>query len=344
MIPRPRSGHVPDADNCSIFTYMLARNLLITCVLIVVSNVLIAQTTTAYILRELNDYASCEQRGDIRAEGDSIDGKPHGAWTYSLVSDDNYKYYEGSFDHGRRVGSWNNFFILPPEGYVTNHGLVRSSELWRDGKMHMFKGGKNNIVLASSTGLEEDEAKEIRRLDEAVEVLFRKTYGETVTYVRGESLESLQTYMLERLKNLMIDSGTEGYIKYWNLNKQLEFQEDYIDGVIVGATYYEYLDEKCLSKSTYENDILQEKYVYIMGEPSDIDIYLYYPAGGLRQIKSYRGDSIRAGRWMSYYENGKKKCIGSYSGGKKHGKWTHWDSTGAKTTLKYDEGELLEGK
>jgi len=328
-------------DKMINFTCMSACKWIIVGILLIVSNIVIAQTTTAYILRELNDYASCEQRGDIRAEGDSIDGQPHGAWTYFLISNDKYKYYEGSFDHGKRIGSWSNFFIEPPEGYVTNHGLVRSSELWRDGKMHMFKGGKNNIVLSSTTGLDEDAAKEIRRLDEAVEILFRKTYGQTVTYVRGESLESIQTYILERIKNLMINSGTEGYIKYWNLNKQLEFHEDYFDGVIVEATYYDYLDDKCLSKSSYKNDIMQEKYVYIMGEPTDIDIYLYYPAGGLRQIKSYRGDSIRAGRWMSYYDNGKKKCIGTYSDGKKHGKWTLWDSTGTKTMLKYENGEIV---
>ena len=319
---------------------MRACKIFITTILIFVSAYIIAQTPAAYITRELNDYASYEQRGGVRAEGDSIDGQPHGKWTYYLISNDYFKYYEGEYDQGKREGVWKNFSVDPPEGYVKNDELVRSTEIWQDGRMIKWKGGQNNVELVSVTGLSVEQAEEIRRLDEAIEMLFRKTYGQTVTYIRGESLESLQTFMLERFQSLMLGSGTEGYIKYWNLNKQLEFHEIFNEGVIAEATYYDYQDGKCISQSQYANDILQEKCLFIMGELTDVDIYLYYPEGGLRQMKSYRGDSIRAGRWMSYYENGKKKCIGTYVDGKKHGKWTLWDQDGNKTMLKYDNGKM----
>ena len=316
---------------------------LLTGILMIIVFHAVAQTSAAYIARELNNYASYEQRGAIRAEGDSLDGLPHGKWTYYLISNNNFKYYEGNCDHGKRVGKWNNFFINPPEEYVTNDGLIRSSEIWQDGKMVRWKGGQNNVELGSISGLSVEAAKEIRRLDEAMEIMYRKTFGQTTAPdIEGESLESLQRHLMKRFRQIMLDTGTEGYIKYWNLNKQLEYHEVYLNGAISEATYYEYMDNKCTSTSRYLNDVLQEKYVYILGEPTDIDIYLYYPEGGIRKIQSYRGDSIRAGKWMGYYQNGQKKFAGTYVDGKKHGKWTTWDAEGNKTQVKYVNGEVAK--
>lgn len=321
---------------------MSACKVLIVSALLTVSCFVDAQTTTAYILRELNNYASFEQRGGIRAQGDSLDGLPHGKWTYYLISNDYFKYFEGNYDHGKRVGVWKNFFIDPPDEYVKNHGLIRSTEIWRDGRMYKWKGGQDNVEIVSNTGLSLEIANEIRRLDEAIEIMFRQTFGQTSTRdIRGESLESIQRYMMDRIKKIMLDSGTEGYIKYWNLRKQLEYQEFYDSGVNTEATYFEYQQDKCISKSVFKNDILQEKFVYIMGEQYDIDIYQYYPEGGIRKIRSYRGDSIRAGKWMSYYPGGRKKCVGTYHDGKKHGKWTLWDADGNKTQVKYENGVVV---
>lgn len=322
---------------------MKACKVLITSILITISFNAIAQTSAAYITRELNNYASYEQRGAIRAEGDSLDGLPDGQWTYYLISNDNFKYYEGYYDRGNRVGKWNNFSINPPEEYVTNDGLIRSSEIWKDGKLFKWKGGQDNVELVSNSGLNVETAAEIRRLDEAMEIMYRKTFGQTTAPdIEGESLESLQRYMMKRFRQIMLDTGTDGYINYWNLNKQLEYHEAYLNGAIREATYYEYMDDRCTSTSRYLNDVLQEKYLFIMGEPTDVDIYLYYPEGGLRKIQSYRGDSIRAGKWMGYYKNGNKKFSGTYVDGKKHGKWTTWDAEGNKTQVKYVDGEVAQ--
>jgi antitoxin component YwqK of YwqJK toxin-antitoxin module len=178
-------------------------------------------------------------------------------------------------------------------------------------------------------------------LDEAFENMYRSTKGDNYNWIRSESLYSLEKHLLKRMKDVYMEAGAEGYLKHKNANNKPVLYEEFSQGMITKGVYCEFENELCYSKQIFINDTLREKHIYMLGVPSDVDIYTYYDNAYLNEIKRYRGDSIKFGRWMGFYDNGQKKYIGSYLNGKRTGKWKYWDEEGNKSMIQFVEGEAV---
>lgn len=302
-----------------------------------------AQTISSYINEQYNNYYSKEEINDIVGSGEyDEDGMPDGFWTYHLKTDVNRKYYEGRYDHGRREGVWKNYSITLPANYANNEGLIRLWEVWKEGKLYQWKGGANFIVINFENGVDEEMAAELRRLDEAFEFMYRSTKGDNYNDIRSESLPSLAKRLFERIKDVYMDTDAAGNITFYSETKKEELYEEFNNGKLTKGTYCDFEGGICYSKQVYLNDTLREKYLYMLGEPSDVDIYTYYSNGFLKEVNRYRGDSVKFGRWMGYYPDGGKKYLGSYIHGEKSGKWKYWDEEGNKSSVTYIEGEASE--
>jgi len=66
---------------------------------------------------------------------------------------------------------------------------------------------------------------------------------------------------------------------------------------------------------------------------------IYYPAGTIKEIRSYR-EGQKNGIWSTWNETGKKTAEASFKNGKKDGFWYVWDDLGIKRyEMFYEKGE-----
>ncbi|MEN8224974.1 MAG: hypothetical protein ABFS05_06390 [Bacteroidota bacterium] len=297
-----------------------------------------AQSREGLIKLELVNYMSKESLNQVVGEGTTLDGKPHGEWAYYLLYDHNIMYCKGHYLKGIKTGVWNNYAILPPMGYADNYELVRSTEVYKDGKLYRYKMGQDNLLILIKNGLEEPYITELRRLDEAFENSYRRTHGKTITPEFGESVESIQSRVIPMIRTELLKSKQKAELKFWTLYHKLKLHEEYDSGKIIKRLSQQWEKNVLFSKEIYENEMLKEKYLYMEGDPSNIMEYLYYDNGDLHYIRHYVNDTVPSGRWIENYPNGEKKFQGNYSSGKRNGKWKFWDETGAVEVVKYKDG------
>ncbi len=66
----------------------------------------------------------------------------------------------------------------------------------------------------------------------------------------------------------------------------------------------------------------------------------WYSSGQVKDEVEINTNEDWHGRYVSFYENGRKKEEGRYKDGKKHGTWTKWDENGkVLETLEFIDGE-----
>ncbi|MDX2359462.1 MAG: hypothetical protein QNK23_01555 [Crocinitomicaceae bacterium] len=87
--------------------------------------------------------------------------------------------------------------------------------------------------------------------------------------------------------------------------------------------------------SYYTRGIVKEK-GNKFGEILRGNYALYYESGALRVEGQYDQDGTKTEVWITYFENGKVDTKGTYSNGKKTGKWIEHDEAGKKLKIKYD--------
>ncbi len=302
-----------------------------------------SQTIRSYINERFNNYYSKEEINDIIGTGEfDENGNPHRFWSYRLITDANIKYYEGNYINGKREGVWKNFSVTLPANYSNNDGLIRSWEVWKEGRLYQWKGGANHIEIVFLDGIDENSANEIRRLDEAFENMYRSTKGDNYNYLRSESIPSLAKELCDRIKTIYLVTDVTGRLTFNTDTKQAELYEEFDNGKITRGIYYDYEGQTCYSKQIFVNDTLSEKYMYMLGVESDVDIYTYHTNSYLKEIKRYRGDSVKFGKWMGYYSDGAKKYCGSYVKGKKSGKWKFYDQNGEKNFINFIDGNEVK--
>lgn len=301
-----------------------------------------AQSREGLIQLEFKNYVSLETRGQVTGEGNFHEGKKHGQWDYYLIFDRNIKYYSGFYEHGKKSGVWNNYALIPPMGYKNNHDLKRSTETWKNGRLYRFKMGQDNMLITIKNGLEDPYVAEIRRLDEAFENSYRRTHGKTVTPEFGESVESIQSRMVPMIRQELLKSKQRSSLKFWSLYGKLRLHEEYDSGQLVRSIVQNWDKTVLFSREVYEKEVLTEKTIFLNGDPSNFIDYIYSADGSLLSMKQYVQDSIPSGRWIENYNDGSKKSLGSYSGGKKTGKWKYWDEEGELETVRYRNGVPAE--
>ncbi|NQT78445.1 MAG: hypothetical protein HQ565_12075 [Bacteroidetes bacterium] len=299
---------------------------------------LFAQSREGLIILEIKNYESKESRGQVVEKGEFVNGKPHGEWTYYMIHDPNIIYYKGYYDNGEKTGVWNNYALLPPMGYTNNSELVRSVENWKENKLFRLKMGQNNLLITIEDGLEEPYISEIRRLDEAFEHSYRRTHGKTYTPEFGESVESLLCRFIPMIRTELLKSNQKAEFKFWSLYNKLRLHEIYDSGKVVRHLSQQWEKDVLFSKEIYAYEILEERYLYMNGDPADVIEYRYYPGGDLEYMKHYKNDTIPIGRWIEFYANGEKKFQGTYVNGKRGGKWKFWDEDGNLEAIKYKNG------
>ncbi|MFC2107076.1 hypothetical protein ACFLRY_01950, partial [Bacteroidota bacterium] len=285
------------------------------------------------------NYYSKEELNDILGTGEyNEDGGKDGFWSYRLKTNANIKYYEGNYIDGLREGVWKNYSVTLPSNHANNDGLIRSWEVWKGGKLYKWKGGANYIELEFENGVNMETADEFRRLDEAFENMYRSTKGDNFNYLRSESIASLAKMLCKRMKETYLQTDAIGNLTFNTAGNDIDEYEEFNNGKITKGIYFEFEGTTCYSKQVYENDTLREKYLYMLGVESDVDMYTYHRNGYLKEIQRYRGDSVKFGKWMGYYSDGSKKYIGSYLHGKKSGKWKFWGQDGEKNFVSFIDG------
>ncbi len=314
------------------------------CVAILLSIVTLtrAQSREGLIQLEYKNYITKQAKGQVRVQGDSLNGKRHGLWQYHLIYDDGILYYQGNYINGAKEGVWNNYALIPPMEFSNNEGLIRSTEVWKDDKLYRYKMGQDNLLILIPEGLSGPVIDELRRLDEAFEYSYRRTSGKTITPEFGESVESMQQRLIPLLRQQLLLSNKKAELKSWSLFFKLKLHESYDSGRIVKSLVQSWEADVLYSKEIYENEVLTEKSLYIMGNPDDVIYYEYYPQGNLKLMHHYLNDTIPTGKWLEYYPGGEKKLQGTYSNGRRKGKWKFWDENQNLEVIKYKDGEVLE--
>lgn len=315
------------------------KTILLTLTLIAIySQILFAQSREGMILSGISDYVTYETKNQVEGEGELIDGKPHGLWEYYLIFDLDIKYKQGNWTNGQKNGVWNNYSLDPPMGYVNNFDLVRSTETWKEGLLYRLKMGQNNLLIIMHDGLGEPYVSEIQRLEEAFEYSYWRTHGKTVTWEFGESVESILSRFIPLIKKELLNSNIESELKFWSLYKKLKLHEKYDSGKLVYQLVQNWEKEVLYSKEIYINELLSEKFVFMDGDPKDVIEYRYYPSGTLKSMKHFKNDTIPIGRWIENNPDGSKKFQGTYSNGKRDGKWKFWDEEGNQQIVKFKDG------
>lgn len=129
-------------------------------------------------------------------------------------------------------------------------------------------------------------------------------------------------------------------------NGQLEYRGRYVKGLASGFFEFYYDNRNQLARSYYKN-----------GKPCD-SLICYYPSGKLKRVVIEKDKTknvwfnidyyengakavecyqiqqtdkiILTGKYIQWYENGKKAFEGSLKNNWTFGKWTQWDETGVK--------------
>jgi len=79
---------------------------------------------------------------------------------------------------------------------------------------------------------------------------------------------------------------------------------------------------------------------YIKGQNVRTGEWVYWWENGQRQAEGRYVDHLEEGLWVGWHENGQKAFEGSFKNGEKEGLWTRWDENGQKES----EGSYKNGE
>lgn len=316
----------------------LLHALLVFVFLFSTSIVLLGQSKEGRIKLEFQDYYSKEELGQVEGEGAMLDGVPHGKWEYFLVYNHKIKYYSGHYSNGKKYGKWYNYATSPPLGYTDNFDFRRSTESWKDNKLYRFMMGHDKLQITIDDGLTEPHITELRRLDEAFDDSYRNTQRNNITAGYGESVESMLSRLIPMVRQELLKSGQKSDLKNWTEYNLLKLHEHYDSGVVQSSFVQNWIKTTLYSTELYYKGKLAEKYIFLDGDPSNYIEYLYSEWGAMIHMRQYVNDTIPAGRWIENYPNGDQKSRGSYSDGKRNGKWKFWSEDGIQEIVKYKDG------
>ena len=71
------------------------------------------------------------------------------------------------------------------------------------------------------------------------------------------------------------------------------------------------------------------------------EVTVYYDSGNIMQHGYYSKKGDLQGSWVSYYEDGSKKCVAFYNYGVKNGTWIYWKD-GETTSITYNNNRVMK--
>ena len=278
------------------------------------------------------------RKGKIHFMQTFKNGKLNGLAKYKTT--DGKRDREGTYKNGKKDGKWSfynknemkvwegNYKRDIVEGEVVQYredGSLKSKEIFTEGVLD------GNYEYFYKNGTLKESGSIINTFMDTDTVT---RDGEVLSYYRGGTLKSLETYecgirsgpqkyfykdgMVSQEGTYKAEGRVGSWIWYWpNGKKSREDQYDYKTQEFgKGRTFlYKILEWKDdgtkISIKKYNNKLLNGKSIF------------YHSNGNLSSVKTYKDDKLH-GEYVDYFVDGESRAKGKMVSGEMHGVWTFW--------------------